>query len=114
MAKFRGKQNYMGAWHYVLLDILYAIPIIGLIALLVHSFSEKNENRRHYARSYFAKFLLAVILCLIGTGLFYFIAGPDSFSKAVNTVQKEFKNYTVNIGKSTATENFDFQSNSGL
>ena len=94
MPKFRGKQNYMGAWHYVLLDILYVIPVIGFIALLVHAFSDKNENRRHYARSYFARFLLFIILCLIGTGLYYLIAGSEAFSKTVSEIEKQWKSYT--------------------
>ena len=94
MAKFKGKQYYMGAWHYVLLDILYVIPVIGFIALLVHAFSDKNENRRHYARSYFARFLLFIILCLIGTGLYYVIAGSDAFNRTVKDIEKQWKSYT--------------------
>jgi len=86
MAKFHGKNYYLGAWSYVFLDILYMIPIIGFIFLLVHSFSDKDENRRHYARSYFARFLLALIIVLIAGGAFYLIAGSEAFVQKMNEI----------------------------
>ena len=81
MAKYRGTNNYIGAWHYVLLDILYAIPVIGFIMLLVHSFSSNNENRRHYARSYFARFLLALIIIVIVGVVLYFTLGEAELKR---------------------------------
>jgi len=47
MAKYHGKYHYMGAWKYVLLDILYAIPVIGWIFLLVWTTrnSQPGPNR---------------------------------------------------------------------
>lgn len=73
MAKYQGhysSQNadYMGAWSYVGLMILYLIPIIGTIFLLVHACSKKHENRCHFARSYFCWILLAIILIAIAVG----------------------------------------------
>ncbi len=84
MAKYRGSSNYIGAWHYVLLDILYAIPVIGLIMLLVHSFSQNNENRRHYARSYFARFLTAVIIIIAVVLIMYFTLGEAELNRIIN------------------------------
>ena len=69
MAKYRGKHVYLGAWGYVLYDILYAIPVLGFICLLAHSFDANNENRKYYARSYFARLLLVVILCAVAVGI---------------------------------------------
>lgn len=86
MAKFHGKHYYLGAWSYVLLDILYIIPVIGFIFLLVHSFSDQDENRRHYARSYFARLLLAIIICLIAVGVFYLAAGQEAFVAKINEI----------------------------
>ena len=55
---------------YILLTIIYNIPIIGLIVILVHSASYKNLNRRNFARSY----LIAIILiALIIFALIYFL-----------------------------------------
>ena len=90
---FRGKQYYLGAWHYVLLDILYCIPVLGWIILLVHALRKKdsdentsNENRMHYARSYFVRLLVVLILCLIGIAAFYFISGSESFMTKMNEI----------------------------
>ncbi len=54
----------LGAWAYFGLSILFSIPIIGLIFLIVFSFSDANIHRRNYARSYFC--MLIVILVIIG------------------------------------------------
>lgn len=55
----------LGAWAYFGYSILFAIPILGLICLIVFSFSDANINRRNYARSYFIMFLFVVILFAI-------------------------------------------------
>ena len=51
----------MGAWAYFGLSVLFSIPIIGLIFLIVFSFSDANLNRRNFARSYFIAMLFAII-----------------------------------------------------
>lgn len=91
MAKYRGKNYYMGAWRYVFLDILYAIPILGFIMLLVHSFSNKNENRLHYARSYFARFLLALIIVVIMAVLCYFFVGTERLTEIYTEVTTQIQ-----------------------
>ena len=95
MAKYHGKHYYLGAWNYVFLNILYAIPIVGLIFLLIHSFSEKNENRRHYARSYFAGFLLIFIIVTIVAVAFYLANGQEAFIGKT----KEFFQQIQSFGK---------------
>lgn len=79
MAKYRGTSNYIGAWHYVLLDILYAIPVIGWIILAVHCFKQDKESRMHYARSKFAHLLLGLIVLVISTTILYFTVGKKYF-----------------------------------
>ena len=86
MVPFKGKSKYMGAWRYVLLDILYCIPVLGWIFLIYHALRNRDddkdtsiENRMHYARSYFARLLLVLILVGIGLTVFYFVAGSDIF-----------------------------------
>lgn len=61
----------LGAWAYFGLSILFSIPIIGLIFLIVFSFSDANINRRNYARSYFIIFVVMGVLfaVLYFTGL---------------------------------------------
>ncbi len=95
MGKYHGKRYYLGAWNYVLLSILYCIPVIGLICLILHSFNEKDENRLHYARSYFARLLVVVILCGVFAGVLYLTAGKEAFEKerweAVTDSMQDFR-----------------------
>lgn len=55
----------LGAWAYFGLTILFSIPLIGLIFLIVFSFSDANINRRNFARSYFCFFLIFIILMIV-------------------------------------------------
>lgn len=55
----------LGAWAYFGLSILFSIPVLGLIMLIVFSFSDGNINRRNYARSYFCMVLVVLILLAI-------------------------------------------------
>ena len=55
----------LGAFAYFGLYILFSIPVIGLICLIVFSFSDANINRRNFARSYFIGLLLVVILVVV-------------------------------------------------
>ena len=50
---------------YIGYELLYAIPIIGLIFMLAHSASIKNYNRRNFARSHLIMLLL-IILVVVG------------------------------------------------
>ena len=86
MAKYTGKQYYLGAWKYVMLDLLYLIPVVGLIFLIVHSFDTDHENRCHFARSHFAALLLVVIVTLIAGGAFYLVAGQAAFTEKMNEI----------------------------
>ena len=97
MAKYHGKHYYLGAWNYAFLDILYLIPVIGLIFLLIHSFSDKNENRRHYARSYFARFLLGVLICAVAAGIFYLAAGSEAFRAKWAEITGELEHYANTV-----------------
>ena len=59
--------NYkpVSAWGYVGYNILFCIPLVGLILLIVFSFSDKNINRRNYARSFWCMLLLSLIIAII-------------------------------------------------
>lgn len=55
-------EKIMGPWAYVGLRILYAIPVIGLIFLIIFTFSSGNINRRNFTRSYWCWILVALII----------------------------------------------------
>ena len=67
----------ISAWGYVGYQLLFSIPLVGFILLIVFSFDDSNINRRNFARSYFAVFLLgiilAVVLGILGVSLFGFL-----------------------------------------
>ena len=71
-------ENYkpISAWGYVGYTILFCIPLVGLIMLIVFSFSDANINRRNYARSYWCVLLLAIIIGLV----FFILAMVFGFS----------------------------------
>ncbi|MBR3318795.1 MAG: hypothetical protein IKG21_13350 [Atopobiaceae bacterium] len=60
----------IGAWGYIGYNILFGLPIVGLILIVVFSFSNTNINRRNYARSYLigVVFLLILTIVLAVTG----------------------------------------------
>lgn len=93
MAKYRGESNYLGAWGYTFLSLLYIIPVIGLVALLIHSFSERNENRRHFARSYFTRLLMAIIIIAVAFTIFYFIVGQKEFTRLTEAFSTGWYNF---------------------
>ena len=55
----------IGAWAYWGYSILFAIPIVGFIALIICACSRSNINRRSFARSYFIRLLIVAIVLLI-------------------------------------------------
>ena len=66
----------ISAWGYFGYNILFSIPIVGIICLIIFSFDSSNINRRSYARSFFIIYLIISIVFLIsilffgGLGLF--------------------------------------------
>lgn len=55
-------------WGYFGYEILYSIPIAGIIALLINAFGAKNRNVKNFARSYFCFIIVVVILGAIVLG----------------------------------------------
>ena len=56
-------------WGYFGYEILFSLPLFGWICALVLSFTSPNVNVRNFARSYFCKLLLVLVLLGI---LFFF------------------------------------------
>lgn len=56
-------------WGYFGYEILFSIPVIGLIFLLIYSFgATSNINLRNFARSYFCFLIIVVVIVLIVAG----------------------------------------------
>ncbi len=69
-----GEQNYghyedkrnklISSWGYLGYTLLFFIPIVGLVLLIVFSFSE-NRNKRNFARSFWCALLTAFIVAVV-------------------------------------------------
>lgn len=74
-AKLPAQYKPLGAWAYFGLQLLFSVPVVGFVFLIVFSFNGSNINRRNFARSYWCKLviglvvLLLVILLLSATGI---------------------------------------------
>ena len=59
------ENRHITAWGYIGYGILFALPVLGLICILVFSFSSTYPCRRNYARSY----LILLVISLIVVGI---------------------------------------------
>lgn len=55
----------LSAWAYFGYSLLFSIPLIGLICLIIFSFSSSNINRRNYARSFWCFIVIGIIIGLV-------------------------------------------------
>lgn len=54
----------LSPWTYFGLEILYAIPVVGLIFLICHAIGSENINKRNFARSFFCVYVLVIVVIL--------------------------------------------------
>lgn len=53
-------------WGYLGYELLFALPVIGIICLLIFSFGgNKNKNVQNFARSYFCMVIIYAILLIV-------------------------------------------------
>ena len=68
--------NLLSSWAYVGYNILFAIPIVGLILVIVFALDNNNINRRNYARSFIITWLIALAIFI----LLFFVLGAGIFA----------------------------------
>lgn len=61
------KYQPIGAWAYFGYSLLFALPVVGQIALLIVALVASNVNVRSYARSFFCLTLIIIIAVLLLT-----------------------------------------------
>lgn len=59
------KYRPLSPWTYFGYNILFSIPLIGIICLIIFSLSDENINRRNYARSFFCIYLIIIIFVIL-------------------------------------------------
>ncbi len=64
---YKGPKKYrpITAWGFFGLDLLYSIPVIGLIFLIIFTFSKGNINRRSHARSKWCGVIIALAIIIV-------------------------------------------------
>lgn len=55
----------LSPWTYFGLEILYLIPVIGVIFLLCHAIGSSNVNKRNFACRHFCGLLLVLLVVLV-------------------------------------------------
>jgi hypothetical protein len=72
MQNLQEQYRPLSPWAYFWLQILYAIPILGIIFLIIHAIGSYNINRRNFARSYFCIYVIIgiILIVIISTGAF--------------------------------------------
>ena len=79
----------LSTWAFVWRSIVYTIPVIGLILLFVFAFAKNvNENSKSHARSKLIFALIAAIVAIAGTILFFIF--KDSILKCVGEALQRF------------------------
>lgn len=63
--------NYqpLSAWAYFGYQLLFSIPVIGLICLIIFAFNNDNINRKNFARAFLCINILSVIVFAIVVGM---------------------------------------------
>ena len=56
----------ISAWGYIGYEILFSIPIVGLIAILIYSFGGNNNiNLKNFAKSFLYVYIIIIAFCLL-------------------------------------------------
>lgn len=69
MMPYNGPKEYkpLSPWAYWGLSLLYAVPVVGLVFMIIFSISKGNINRRNFTRAFWIDLL--VVLIIIGVSL---------------------------------------------
>lgn len=78
--RYNGQYRLVTAWGYIGYTLLYSIPIVGIIFLLIHAFSDRYLCRRNFARSFLCWIVLFILLLMFGV-----------FSGAFGVIIREIK-----------------------
>lgn len=70
-------------WGYFGYNILFSLPIIGLICLLCFAFGAKNVNLKNFSRSFLCSFILAAIIIF----LIVLVVGVGAFAEALKVLR---------------------------
>ena len=71
-------------WGYIGYDILFSIPIIGLICIIIFSVGgTSNKNLTNYARSRICLLIVILAIC----GIMFFVVGTTALIRALPNIR---------------------------
>ena len=104
--KYDGSTQFkpISPWGYIGYTILFAIPIVGIICLIVFALSSTNINRRNLARSYWCAFLVVVLVCVASGLLAYFNVGSvrEDLVRSFPQLRNVFQNIDTASSRTTS------------
>lgn len=104
--KYDGSTQFkpISPWGYIGYTILFAIPIVGIICLVVFALSSTNINRRNLARSYWCVFLVVILICVASGILAYFNVGSvrEDLVRSFPQLRKVFQNNDTAPSRTTS------------
>ena len=59
--------------NYIVMMLLFSIPVVGWIACIIMSVASKNRNRRNFAKAMLVFLIIGIVLAVIGYFLFSWV-----------------------------------------
>ncbi|MGN0071268.1 MAG: hypothetical protein ACI361_05430 [Atopobiaceae bacterium] len=87
-AAFSADDEPITAPGYIGFTILFAIPLVGLISVLIFSFASKNQNRRSFARAA----LFFRIVCYALLALYVFVPPAATAMRELPAIASDLAN----------------------
>ncbi|MGA9779140.1 MAG: hypothetical protein ACLPRE_12850 [Limisphaerales bacterium] len=77
------ERNYISVGSWMGMMFVTAIPLIGLIMILVWAFSGENESRKNYFRAILAWILILVAACVALVLVIGWLGGEPALQKTI-------------------------------
>ena len=69
----------LSSWGYIGYNLLFAIPLVGLICMIVFAVDSSYIARRNYARSFLIWMLIGIVLSII-IGVLFMVLGVSMYN----------------------------------
>lgn len=83
---------------YFILMLVFALPVVGIIACIISAFASGNKNIKNFAKAMFIWLVIALVFAIILSVAGYILGGAftDYISQAVNVQEFEGLGETLN------------------
>jgi uncharacterized membrane protein len=77
------ERNYISVGSWMGMMFVTAIPVVGLLMILVWAFTGENESRKNYFRAILAWILIFVAACVALVLVFGWLGGEPALQKTI-------------------------------